>query len=63
MLENTNGLLFDHYEDLVNNLTQLFEDYPSGNRLKEFRDHLESNFCKLDWDANWRTKALPIFQK
>ena len=56
-----NGLLFDDATQLVQHLADLFGDYPNCSKLKQYRSHLETDFCKLDWDLNWQQEALPIF--
>lgn len=59
--ERKNGLLFDDSQQLVERLVELFADYPKCDRLKQYRSHIEDNFCKHDWDLNWRQNALPVF--
>lgn len=56
-----NGMLFEDHRELTRNLCHLLKNFPENQtKLKQFSEHIRSNFLSLRWEENWDRTVLPL---
>ncbi|KAJ6233465.1 chitobiosyldiphosphodolichol beta-mannosyltransferase [Anaeramoeba flamelloides] len=60
--DKVNGRIFSDATELVQQLTEIFKNFPKENeQLLKWRENLQEK-SKHRWDENWLQKAWPIFK-
>lgn len=66
MKHGENGFVFQHHQELSEQIGRWFYDFPSNialaNMKQDIQKHLKK-FQTLRWTENWRNVALPVFKK